>query len=470
MLKQHKEQMAGLFRLIDLSIITLAFLVAYYLRFGSFSPNIFTFSIQYQIFFFVSILVWVFLSGQYRLYASKRMTSFRREAVDVFVLMGASVVIAAIPAFFIREYPLSRIFLVDLVLIESSALILFRFIGRAFLKHLRRRGHNFRQLLIVGRNARAAQLIRKIEETPEFGYRILGYIDAPNGQSAYRAGLNCLGELPDLEKVLRNQIVDEVFVFLPMKSFYGEIEEILRICENVGSEVKIPIDLFSLKVAKSTISLYDDIPVIDIYSSPKMTWQFVLKRIMDITISATLLILLSPLFVLVGSLIKDTSRGPVFFKQERVGYNGRFFGCLKFRTMVENAEELKKTLTHLNEVDGPVFKIRNDPRVTTVGQVLRKTSIDELPQLINVLRGDMSLVGPRPPIPSEVRQYDLPHLRRLSMRPGITGLWQVNGRSAVGFDKWMELDKKYIDEWSLWLDLKILAKTVPAVIRGAGAA
>jgi len=169
-------------------------------------------------------------------------------------------------------------------------------------------------------------------------------------------------------------------------------------------------------------------------------------------------------------LIKATSKGPVFFVQQRIGYNGRLFNCLKFRTMIENAEEIKKDLKKLNEMDGPVFKIKNDPRITKVGRFLRKTSIDELPQIINVLKGDMSLVGPRPPVPDEVSQYELEDRRRLSMRPGITCIWQVNGRNAIGFDKWMELDRQYIDNWSLWLDIKILAKTIPAVLRGSGAA
>ena len=193
------------------------------------------------------------------------------------------------------------------------------------------------------------------------------------------------------------------------------------------------------------------------------------KRLIDIITSAILLVLFSPLFAIVSILIKTTSKGPIFFRQQRVSYNGRQFSFLKFRTMIENAEELKKDLMELNEMDGPVFKIKNDPRTTKVGRFLRKTSIDELPQLINVLKGDMSLVGPRPPLPSEVLEYGLADRRRLSMRPGITCIWQVNGRNDISFEKWMELDREYIDNWSLGLDLKILAKTIPSVIRGSGA-
>jgi exopolysaccharide biosynthesis polyprenyl glycosylphosphotransferase len=392
--------------------------------------------------------------------------------LDVFKTTIICFAIATIPPFFIREYPLSRIFLVYLWLLQTGSLILFRLILRETLKYIRRQGYDFREILIVGRNDRSAELVKKIEESPELGLRILGFLDAPNGENGVTFSPNCkfMGEVDNLEKILRDQVVDEVFIFLPIKSFYSEIEKILRICENIGVEVKIPTDLFNLKLAKSTVSLYGGVSVIDLYTSPKMSWQLLLKRLIDITASSVLLIFLSPLFAVVSFLIKRTSKGPVFFKQQRVGYNGRLFNCLKFRTMVENAEELRDDLLELNEMDGPVFKIKNDPRLTKVGKILRKTSIDELPQFINVLRGDMSLVGPRPPIPSEVKEYELVDRRRLSMRPGITCLWQVNGRNSIPFEKWMELDRQYIDQWSLWLDFKILAKTIPAVLRGSGAA
>ena len=300
--------------------------------------------------------------------------------------------------------------------------------------------------------------------------RVLGFIDRPNGFHAQPPEGNLLGGLKDLETILRNQVVDEVFVFLPIKSFYSEIEEVLHVCERVGIEAKIPTELFSRNLARAKVSVYADLPVIDFYTSPKMNWQLFVKRHLDLMVSTTILLLLAPLFIVVSIMIKATSDGPVFFRQKRLGYNGRIFSCLKFRTMIRNADEMKKELLALNEMDGPVFKIRKDPRVTKVGRFLRKTSIDELPQLVNVLIGDMSLVGPRPPVPEEVRQYDLEDRRRLSMKPGVTCFWQINGRNKISFEKWMELDKQYIDQWSLWLDLKILFKTIPAVLRGSGAA
>jgi exopolysaccharide biosynthesis polyprenyl glycosylphosphotransferase len=213
----------------------------------------------------------------------------------------------------------------------------------------------------------------------------------------------------------------------------------------------------------------DDIPCVTLHSAPIENWHLTLKRALDVLLSSFSLVMLAPLMCLSAILIKLDSKGPVFFTQERMGLNKRRFKVLKFRTMVHNAESLQARIRKLNEVAGPVFKIKNDPRLTRVGKWLRKSSIDELPQLINVFKGDMSLVGPRPPIPSEVEEYEWKDVRRLSMKPGITCLWQINGRSTVSFDKWMELDKEYIDNWSLWLDFKILAKTIPAVLRGTGA-
>jgi exopolysaccharide biosynthesis polyprenyl glycosylphosphotransferase len=471
MLKQHAKDLSRIFRFLDFLIILSSLYLAYWIRFEPIGTDIFVVPIHFKMFFLAYLIVWLYLSNRFQLYASKRVITFTYEAWEICKTTALCLAIATIPAFFIREYPLSRLFLVYLWPFQTGILLLFRLGLRETLKYIRRRGYNYRQILIVGRNGRAAKIAEKIKETPYFGLRILGFIDAPNGNHTYDRihDFNLIGSLEDLERILRDQIVDEVFITLPFKSFYSEIENIIRICEEIGVEAKIPIDLFTVNFAKETLSRYGDMQVLDFYTSPKMNWQLLTKRLIDMIVSSFSLILLSPLFAIVSILIKITSNGPIFFKQQRVGYNGRIFTCLKFRTMVDNAETLKKQLMSLNEVDGPVFKIKDDPRITKVGRILRKISIDELPQLINVLKGDMSLVGPRPPVPSEVTQYQLNHRRRLSMRPGITCTWQVNGRNSIPFEKWMELDKQYIDDWSLWLDFKILAKTIPTVLRGSGA-
>jgi len=471
MLKRHSRSLARAFSFIDILTVVLSLFLVLHWRFGPAHLNFLAHPIQYQIFFLVYIVCWLYFSSRFHLYGSRRTSRFMEEVWDVIKNTSLCLAAASIPAFFVREFPVSRIFLLYLWAFQILLLISSRFVLRQTLQYVRRRGYNYRNVLIIGWNSRSAEMAKRIEEIPELGLRILGFIDSPDigGNRQHVRDLHLIGTLNELETILRRNVVDEVLIFLPIKSFYLEIQEIIHICETVGVEAKIPTDLFTRKIARSTISRYDGIPVIDLYTSPKMTWQLLSKRFMDILLSGVLLILLSPLFLLVTLLIKATSRGPVFFAQRRVGYNGRQFSCLKFRTMVENAEERKKELLRLNEMTGPVFKIKNDPRVTPFGRWLRKLSIDEIPQLINVLWGDMSVVGPRPPIPSEVDQYHLNDRRRLSMKPGITCLWQVSGRNRIPFEKWMELDRQYIDRWSLALDLKILVKTIPAVFRGSGA-
>jgi len=469
MLKEHKKIFEILFRFLDVLILIISLGIAYMLWFGQIERNVFHIPIQYIVFFFAYLMAWIYFSNRFKLYDSKRFDGFIRESLDVGKTTGICFLAAVIPPFFIREYPLSRLFLLYFLPIHTGFLILFKFIVRQFLKHIRLRGYNSRNILIVGRNERAKEIVKKINKTQEYGIRIIGCIDFSDNGNNCNFDFNLIGNIEDLERILRENVVDEVVVTLPMKSFYLEIEKIIYICEQIGVEVKVPTDLFRHKLAKSTISNYHDVQVIDFYTSPKMDYRLMIKRIMDVSISLVVLIAFSPLFLVIAFLIKVTSKGPILYIQQRVGYNGRYFNLLKFRTMIQGAEEMKESLAELNEMDGPIFKIKNDPRLTKIGRFLRKTSIDEIPQLINVLMGDMSLVGPRPPVPSEVSQYVFLDRRRLSMRPGITCLWQAGGRNLIDFNEWMELDRQYIDNWSLWLDVKILAQTVPAVLRGSGA-
>jgi exopolysaccharide biosynthesis polyprenyl glycosylphosphotransferase len=273
-----------------------------------------------------------------------------------------------------------------------------------------------------------------------------------------------------LNSVIAHHPVDEVLVALPMNKYGPLVETIVRHCEEQGIVVRVRTEIFNLQVARSYLDDLQGVPVMTIQSGPTDGWALVMKRLIDIAGSAVLLLALAPLFAIVMLLIRLDSAGPIFFAQERVGFNKRRFRMLKFRTMVDGSDRQQHILEHLNEVEGPVFKIKNDPRVTRVGGLLRRFSIDELPQLINVLRGDMSLVGPRPLPVRDVERIELQwHKRRFSIRPGITCLWQVNGRSNIGFDDWVRMDLDYIDKWSLGLDLLILMKTIPAVFKGPGA-
>lgn len=273
-----------------------------------------------------------------------------------------------------------------------------------------------------------------------------------------------------LNSVIADQPVDEVLVALPIDKYGPLVETIVRHCEEQGIIVRVQTEMSTLRVARSYIDELQGVPVVTIQSGPQDGWQLVAKRLIDIVGSASLLVALAPLFAAVTLLIRLDSPGPLFFAQERVGFNKRRFRILKFRTMVVGSDQQQHMLEHLNEAEGPVFKIKNDPRITRVGRILRRFSIDELPQLINVLKGDMSLVGPRPLPVRDVEQIDLQwHKRRFSIKPGITCLWQVNGRSNIGFNEWVRMDLDYIDKWSLGLDLKILIMTIPAVFRGPGA-
>ena len=273
-----------------------------------------------------------------------------------------------------------------------------------------------------------------------------------------------------LNSVISDQTVDEVLVALPMDKYGPLVEAIVHQCEEQGIIVRLRTEMSNLHVARSYIDQLEGLAVLTIQSGPPDSWRLVVKRLVDIIVSAGVLIALAPLLVAVSLLIKLESRGPIFFTQERVGYNKRRFKILKFRTMLVGSDQQQHTLEHLNEADGPVFKIKNDPRITRVGKFLRRFSIDELPQLVNVVSGDMSLVGPRPLPVRDVERIELRwHKRRFSIRPGITCLWQVNGRSEIGFDDWVRMDLEYIDRWSLALDLRILLKTLPAVLQGPGA-
>jgi exopolysaccharide biosynthesis polyprenyl glycosylphosphotransferase len=276
--------------------------------------------------------------------------------------------------------------------------------------------------------------------------------------------------LGELDSILSDQAVDEVLVALPINKYSDLVETIVRRCEEQGIIVRVRTEMFNLRLARSYTDDLEGVPVVTIQSGPHDDWQLIAKRLVDIVASTALLLGLLPVFAIVALLIGLDSSGPVFFAQERVGFNKRRFKMIKFRTMVNGSDQQQHTLEHLNEAAGAAFKIKNDPRVTRVGKLLRRFSIDELPQLFNVLKGDMSLVGPRPLPVRDVERIDIRwHKRRFSIKPGITCLWQVNGRSNITFDYWVKMDLEYIDNWSLGLDLKILLKTIPAVLKGSGA-
>jgi exopolysaccharide biosynthesis polyprenyl glycosylphosphotransferase len=263
--------------------------------------------------------------------------------------------------------------------------------------------------------------------------------------------------------------IDEIMICLPIATFFDSVCEVVRLAQDLGVVVRLfPNPPVARILLNSNIEHFEGQCVVTFFREQLLVQQFC-KRVIDVSVSLLLLVLLIPLILIVAFAIKTSSPGPIFFVQPRVGMNKRSFKLLKFRSMYLNAEKRQVELAHLNEMDGPAFKIKNDPRLTPLGRYIRKTSIDELPQLVNVLTGEMSLVGPRPPLPHEVDRYEWLYRKRLSIKPGVTCLWQISGRNKIGFKEWMELDRYYIENWSLWLDIKILAKTVPAVLLRFGA-
>jgi exopolysaccharide biosynthesis polyprenyl glycosylphosphotransferase len=407
------------------------------------------------------------------LYRSMRLSSRKAEVVDILkattLNIACFVVLGWLFAIQMVTIPFLAIFWALSTLILCGARMAIRLVAGRIRIH----GKDLRYMLILGTNPRAIEFANRILARRDRGYRLLGFVDDdwPGLPGLAKAGFEVVSDYAGLAEYLRRNVVDEVAIYLPFGSFYRHSFEVAALCEQHGITMRYNSDIFGLKTARWRAEEFDGDQYIATYTGNNEMWPRTAKRLIDMAVSAGALLALSPILIAVAIGIKLTSPGPIFFLQERIGINKRRFKIFKFRTMVPNAERLIGNLEKQNEMSGPVFKIKNDPRITPIGKFLRRSSLDELPQLINVLKGDMSLVGPRP-LP--VRDYEGFNedwqRRRFSVKPGITCLWQVGGRSGISFNQWMLLDLQYMDEWSLWLDFKILAKTVPAVLKGEGAA
>jgi exopolysaccharide biosynthesis polyprenyl glycosylphosphotransferase len=335
--------------------------------------------------------------------------------------------------------------------------------------YVRRQGLNTRRLLLVGTGKRAADFVRRVGRHPEWGFQLLGAIDdEPDRGVRHVAHLDVIGTLDDIPRIFHRDAVDEV-VFVVPRSRLNALQGAIDRCETEGVVITVAVDLFDTKLARSSVTELDGLPLLSFKTTRAKEWELLVKRVFDFTASGLGLIVLLPLFMVMAVLIKTTSKGPVFFRQNRLGLAGRRFTLYKFRTMRQGAHTVLSEVSDLNAMTTPEFKEKKTSWITPIGRFMRKFSIDELPQLINVFVGHMSIVGPRPTVPDEVEKYQDWHRRRFSMKPGITCLWQVNGRNNIAFEDWMKLDLEYLDNWSLWLDAKILLKTVPVVIFGIGA-
>jgi exopolysaccharide biosynthesis polyprenyl glycosylphosphotransferase len=418
---------------------------------------------QYFLIFLVYILCWVISSRVYRVYQSRRFMSAVRESAQLIKshLLSSVVTIASVTVY-------------EPTLIHNRFLFYFGFAAicltlgthllvRMILQAGRSMGKNTRYVLILGSGEAASTYLDKVKDNPQLGYKVVGYL-APE-----KNGLEIpyLGDYANLETVLGEQIVDITVITAPLSD--DSVKNCVELLDTMGKAIAVLLNDTVAKVARSRPLDFGGLSMVAYDGRLRQPGHELAKRVMDVVLTGIGLIVLSPILIAIAIAVKVSSQGPVVFAQERVGLNGRTFKMYKFRSMVVNAEELKSKLAHLNEMSGPVFKIKDDPRVTAVGSFLRKTSLDELPQLLNVFIGDMSLVGPRPPLPSEVNLYDPKHRKRLAVRPGITCIWQISGRNDVDFEEWMAMDAEYVERWSLWMDLGILLKTVPVVLMKKGA-
>jgi exopolysaccharide biosynthesis polyprenyl glycosylphosphotransferase len=414
----------------------------------------------------------MWLIGLYRLRA--RLT-IRSEAID---LLRAGVLVAMITfaALYVFKLPqVSRLFLVALFPTQLAVTFIIRLALQLAFARARARGLNTRYVLVVGTGPTAQRFADRIEAHRELGLTVSGHLEWQPEEGAENPGAALspdqtvtrpiLGRVNDIEEVLHALVIDEVAICLPPVA-WGLVEVIARLCEDEGKVVRIPLTEGILSLPGARHEEFDGIQMLSLVYGPDRAVGLVAKRVIDVTLAAAALVVLSPLLAAVALTIRVVDGPPILFRQARLGLHGRRFQVVKFRSMVPDAEDHLEELLDHNEINGQAFKVTADPRLSRTGRWLRRTSIDELPQLWNVLKGEMSLVGPRPPLPREVAEYDVWHRRRLSMKPGITGLWQVSARREEEFDRWVEMDLDYIDRWSLWLDLKIMVRTIPAMLQG----
>jgi len=475
--REKRSGIWSVYVLIDLLCILVSFYLPYLLRYVNYHyPGAFTIPEKWQRLgdwalgpYTIVFAIWAglcfLLLEHYRLYRTDRGLGYLDEAL----LVARAVLLASLSAagfiFFLQVKIYSRsVFILNTILL-LVLLIGWRVVKRFMVRRRVRRGFNNYHALVVGTGHAAAELVSLIRSNRCLGLDLVGCLE--DGEGRLPAEVEVLGKVEDLDKVVRQRFIDEVFLAIdPARADFGEMVSRAR---RLGAAVRVTPGSLGVEMSGIRISYLGETPLIEFQDKALHGADLLLKRSFDIITSALALLLLSPFLLGIALAIRLDSRGPVVYVSRRTGRKGRVFNFYKFRTMLPGADKMLEELRHLDETDGPVFKIRKDPRVTRVGVILRRYSLDELPQLWNILKGEMSLVGPRPPTPDEVERYHDWQLRRLEIRPGLTCLWQISGRSDISFEEWMKLDLYYIDNWTFWLDLKIILRTIGAVLRGRGA-
>jgi exopolysaccharide biosynthesis polyprenyl glycosylphosphotransferase len=469
-LRQRAREIAVATVLSDTFLLSGAFIVAVILRtrvlpiwaprLGDIDPT------NYSLLPLLIVPTTVFFLWQRGFYGSLRTKGNATIIVELITCFVLQALVGGALIFLFQLKGTSRALFALYLLIGALLLLTEKLFVRAAARRARSMGYNTRNIIVAGEGRRVSEVVKELEGNPDLGYRILGAVsDRP---TEVPTDLRYLGHLRELQSIVQSNVVDAVLFTMPAQSLEGLADVILAI-EEMGIRIHLRVDFLPTLLSRTVLENLGGLPILSLTSTPHGLAALTVKRCLDVGVASCGLIFLSPLIALCAAAIKVSSRGPVLFRQVRVGLNGREFLLYKFRSMLQNSDPVTLGSQIRSEVPGPVFKMKNDPRITRIGRWLRRFSLDEVPQLWNVLKGDMSLVGPRPPLPSEVAQYERWQRRRLSVRPGLTCIWQIRGRSEVPFERWMHMDMYYIDHWSIGMDLKILMQTVPAVIRARGA-
>ena len=470
LLKYQKVILAA----VDAILVILAFYVAWWLRYEqqwyhSVDPAAYT---SFSFYFWIAVIASGFTLLTFylqKVYSLPRGTSFFTEFSKLFTSTAIVTIVMMVGNYMFQPLYHSR-----LVYGMAGAFILLfttlsHAVARIILNRLRRKGIGIRRILLVGAGEMSRSIMRTLLAEPSLGYQIVGFLDDDPEKGNGKLGpFSGLGPLDNLPAILVENQVDEVIITLPWQ-YHRRIMSILRQCQKLGVRARVVPDVLQLSLDRVDIEVLNGIPLLGVKPNTIAGPQFAVKRAMDLVLTTLGLIIALPIMGILALAVKLDSPGPVIFVQTRVGRGGKLFQAYKFRSMIVDAERLKPQLEQLNEADGPLFKIKDDPRLTRVGRFLRRTSLDELPQVFNVLKGEMSLVGPRPALPEEVEAYQPWHRKRLEALPGMTGLWQVSGRSNLSFDEMVMLDIYYVENWSPGLDISILIRTIPQVLLGEGA-
>jgi len=464
---RHKKDYNSLFPILDIFITICSFFLAYLLT-NLFNTDYFRFTREYVICLLLIIPTWAILLHTSNLTSVPRT----RSHVSIFVsFLNFSFIGFALMFVYKHIFGLtllSHYVIITFSIINLISLYIFRMVTFRVFKYFRANGHSISNIIIYA-DDKSEKFINSIIEHKEWGFRILMIIsDSSSIRKKFGERNRIYPDKINIKNLLDIDIIDEV-IYCKNHIEDEKLRTLIEICEEIGVTLKLKAEIVPGTDQNAHLSHLQHVPFITFKNTPRNSFALAWKSFGEFWISFGIIIMLSPIMMLISILIKISSKGPAVFKQERVGLRGRKFYIYKFRTMVQNAEELKSKLADLNESDGPTFKIKNDPRITFIGGILRKTGLDELPQLFNVVKGEMSLIGPRPPLASEVEKYERWHLRRLSVKPGITCTWQIiPNRNEVVFDKWMKLDIQYIDSWSIKKDLQLFMRTIKTVIYGTG--